>query len=347
MNKTTLSLLARELAGMYEVGLVSADDLRASADGLPRRAEAAMREVASRLENGKTLSEALEADPKSFPSLMVTLVRAGEAGGDVPAALLEMADYLDARNQVVWTFRAAIVYPTLVLFFGTAISGYVTFYLFPRLMRSLSELHALLGPGKGRPWWFDWAITGQRFGFWVLAVLGVVALVVLVSSFVEPRSRWFQTFLLKVPVYRRLFRSYLIFELSGILSVMLRHGVPLAQALDCLQAISGSALLKEAAGKALASVGNGKPASAGLATVSWFPRRELLLLARAEDQERVEFWAKDASESARETVSRSEKTLWTLEPRLVAVVALVVALYLVSVFVPVTGVFHFIALGDM
>ncbi|MCX8013926.1 MAG: type II secretion system F family protein, partial [Rectinema sp.] len=52
--------------------------------------------VASEVESGETFSDALRKYPKAFPDLYVSMVRAGEAGGDLDGVLLQLADYLEA-----------------------------------------------------------------------------------------------------------------------------------------------------------------------------------------------------------------------------------------------------------
>ena len=52
--------------------------------------------IGQEVESGESFSTALSRYPLAFPDLYVSMVRAGEAGGDLDGVLSQLADYLEA-----------------------------------------------------------------------------------------------------------------------------------------------------------------------------------------------------------------------------------------------------------
>jgi type IV pilus assembly protein PilC len=69
--------------------------------------------VATEVESGETFSDALRKFPKAFPDLYVSMVRSGEAGGDLDGVLLQLADYLEASEDLKRRIKSAMTYPVV------------------------------------------------------------------------------------------------------------------------------------------------------------------------------------------------------------------------------------------
>ncbi len=69
--------------------------------------------VGQEVESGETFSDALRKHPKAFPDLYVSMVRAGEAGGDLDGVLLQLADYLEASEKLKRKIKSAMTYPVV------------------------------------------------------------------------------------------------------------------------------------------------------------------------------------------------------------------------------------------
>src|SRR3546814_13562654 len=73
-----------------------------------------LRVVRQDVEAGQSLSTALARHPDAFPNLMVSMTRAGEAGGFLDVAMRQIADNFEAEVKLRSKIKAAMTYPVVV-----------------------------------------------------------------------------------------------------------------------------------------------------------------------------------------------------------------------------------------
>ena len=117
-----LTVLARQLATMVSSGLSLLRALyvleeQTEAAKLARTISAVRQDV----ETGFALSQAMSKDPAVFSDLFVSMVAAGEAGGNLEEVLERLALQLEKDDHLRRTVRAAMVYPTLIGCFALAV----------------------------------------------------------------------------------------------------------------------------------------------------------------------------------------------------------------------------------
>src|SRR5947208_6753504 len=116
LDRTTLGEVTRELAIMLGAGQDLDRALRFVVENLGKaRARAILAEVRDKVRSGSSLAAALAAEPRSFSRLYVGLVRAGEAGGTLPATLDRLATLLERERSLSANMRSAMIYPALLI----------------------------------------------------------------------------------------------------------------------------------------------------------------------------------------------------------------------------------------
>src|SRR5215468_2565681 len=116
LDKTALSELTRELAIMLAAGQDLDRALRFVVDNLrSARARSILGNVRDKVRGGSSLAAALAGEPRSFSRLYVGLVRAGEAGGTLPATLDRLATLLEQERSLSANLRSALIYPALLV----------------------------------------------------------------------------------------------------------------------------------------------------------------------------------------------------------------------------------------
>ena len=69
---------------------------------------------------GTSLGDALAKHPKSFNTVYVAMVRAGEAGGFLDVVLTQISDFRAREADLRGKVKAALVYPLVLAVLGTA-----------------------------------------------------------------------------------------------------------------------------------------------------------------------------------------------------------------------------------
>src|SRR5215472_4650984 len=116
LDKTTLGEITRELAIMLAAGQDLDRALRFVVDNTRNaRARVILGSVRDKVRSGSSLAAALAAEPRSFSKLYVGVVRAGEAGGTLPATLDRLATLLERERSLSANLRSAMIYPALLI----------------------------------------------------------------------------------------------------------------------------------------------------------------------------------------------------------------------------------------
>src|SRR6202043_273525 len=116
IDRATLGEVTRELAIMLGAGQDLDRALRFVVENVGNtRARTILAEVRDKVRSGSSLAAALAAEPRSFSRLYVGLVRAGEAGGTLPATLDRLATLLERERSLSANLRSALIYPALLI----------------------------------------------------------------------------------------------------------------------------------------------------------------------------------------------------------------------------------------
>ncbi len=116
VDLSQLLFFFRQLATMLNAGVpyVQSLDTLAGQARDPRLA-VVIREAKGHVEVGRPMSAALQRYPEVFSPVMLSLLRAGEEGGFLDAALATIADYLEREIALRNLYRRVTFYPKLEL----------------------------------------------------------------------------------------------------------------------------------------------------------------------------------------------------------------------------------------
>lgn len=112
----SLAMMFRQLGTMLNAGLGAVhalDTLRAQTRN--PKLHRIVAEIAYRAQEGGSISEVMSQYPEVFSPLNMGIIRAGERGGFLDQAMLQMADYLDRDIQLRNIVRRETIYPKVIL----------------------------------------------------------------------------------------------------------------------------------------------------------------------------------------------------------------------------------------
>lgn len=100
-----------------------------------RVARASIQAILQDLQAGEPLSSALEQQPRSFPSVFRSAVRAGEQSTQLPEVLKAQAAHLAWVREIRALAAQALVYPSILALAILGLIGILVTFLVPRLTR--------------------------------------------------------------------------------------------------------------------------------------------------------------------------------------------------------------------
>ena len=325
LDKTALAEITRELAIMLGAGQDLDRALRFVVDNTAnRQVRRILGGVRDKVRSGSSLAAALSTEPQSFSKLYVGLIRAGEAGGNLPATLERIAGILERQRSLSASLRAALVYPALLIAAAIGSVALLLGYVLPQFVPIFEQAGADLPVSTRVLMTFGAAVTAA--GPYVL--LGLLVAVLLGRWLLQrPAYRIeFDRLLLRLPIIGKLLRETLAARLTHTLGSLLQNGVPLISALG----IAGDALGNLAAAAAVEAAAlatkNGAGLAQPLAQARTFPVRTIHLLRLGEEAAQLPAMALKAADIHEEQARLMMQRLTALMvPAITIVMGLVVA----------------------
>lgn len=131
-DRFALVLFTQELLALLRAGLGLVEAIRALAQRNAGAGNSTLIGVLEQLSDGKPLSMALAHYPQSFPIVYVESVCAAEKTGALIEALSRFVHYQGQVEQIRQKLVSALIYPTLLLIVGGAVTLFLIGYVVPR-----------------------------------------------------------------------------------------------------------------------------------------------------------------------------------------------------------------------
>jgi len=236
LSAAELTQLAEHLEMLTRSGLPLAPGLRAMAQEHPRqRLSAALLEIASQLETGHTLDEALAAQPRLKDGNLGRLIEAGVRTGTLAQILSELVDIERASRELGRTIRLAISYPLLILASVVVLAILVSLFLLPGFQETIHPGWQLDFYDRDSRVPFSTQIvmwfSGPRLAIALAGVAGGAALLALLIRLVcQPATYW--RWIEKTPFVGPMVLWRNVATWARLMGLFLEHGIPAPTALQ-------------------------------------------------------------------------------------------------------------------
>jgi len=286
LPQAAVAQFTRELAVMLEAGqdidralrfLVETSDSKA--------ARRIMQSLRDQVRSGKSLAASLAEHPESFSKLYISLVRAGEAGGQLAGSLSHLADLLEREARLTATVQSALIYPALLTVASVGTIVLLLVYVVPQFTPIFAQAGAdlpvqtqiLIGLGD----------ILQNYGLLMLAALLALGFLGYRLLQADKARLAAERTLLKVPVIAALMRATQAARLTRTLGTLLKNGVGLVPALGISQGVLTSLIAGRAVADTLAKVKEGSRLAPALAAHAFFPLQTIHMLQLGEETGRL------------------------------------------------------------
>jgi general secretion pathway protein F len=229
--KFDVELFARELAALLDAGVGVIDALRTLGGNERREASAKIyRDLLRQLEEGHSLSAALEHSDNVFPSVLVACVKASEQTGGLADSLKRYsrnsATLHELRSRVV----SAAIYPSVLLVVGAAVVLFLLAFVVPRFASLLEDSGREL-PLLSR-WLMAWGALVHTHGSALATSFAVLVLAAIVVLRRQTVRDWVADRILAMPGIGQHFRIYRQSQFFRTCAMLVDGGIPVVQAFD-------------------------------------------------------------------------------------------------------------------
>lgn len=329
--------MLRQVAVALQAGL----NLLPALEAVAEQAEsAALRDLvtglAERVREGSSLSAAmLQAGPKAFSALQVSMVEAGEAAGLLDEVAASLADFAERDLDVREKLRSAAMYPLLVLGLGSVSIVVIVVFILPRIMETVNTPFAEL-PLPTRV-----LMTLSNTARTPAGVVAVLALAAGVFFFfrwagTEAGARTTDGWKLKLPVIGPAVKKVGVARFARALGTLTGAGIQVVQALRITRNTLGNRIMAEQVDAAADAIVAGESIAAPLKAGGFFPPLLVQVVSMGEKTGRLdELLLRSADTYDRETRVALDRVMAVLPALLIMILAVIVAFILAAALLPI------------
>ncbi len=180
--------------------------------------------------NGQTLATALGKFNKVFGNFTVNIIKAGERSGTLAQNLVYLAEELKKKEMLRKKIMSALLYPVIILFATVGITGFLTIYIFPKILPIFQGMHVELPLSTRMVMWLTNVL--ENYGIWIFVglVLFVIAGALLIKHVVRVRY-FYDGFIMRLPIIGKIIKDYNLTNTTRTMGLLLKSGTSLSEAL--------------------------------------------------------------------------------------------------------------------
>lgn len=335
VRPTDLAVFSRQFATLVNGGLPILRSLEAMIEHTENPAlREALQQVHEEVRGGAILHESMAKRPEAFPELFVSMVRAGEASGQLGTVLKWLADFQEREQERRSQVRSALMYPALLIIVGSiAVFVLVTFFI-PRFATIFEELDQAL------PALTQTVIGISRFfGHWWWAILlGLLGSRMLLRWYSRtPNGRYrLDTLKLRLPLWGGLVRKIAVARFARTLATLLRGGVPILEALEVVRDVVGNERIGRAIDQVRQRVREGESLAAECRATGLFPALLTHMMAVGEETGNLENVLEAVANAYDVEVDNTMRGLISLlEPVIILTMGALIGIVVFSMLLPI------------
>ena len=298
-----------------------------------KKLRAAIREMQADVEKGESLATSMRRHPKIFPAILVNMVAAGEASGNLEESFRQMELYFDRSKRTKSKVTSAMIYPCVLIVVMIVVLIVMMTKIIPNFLKTFEDMDAELpkltrGVMAVCEWFESW---------WWVPLLVLVALIVggVLFHRTDKGKHFFGWLARKTPVVGNLTVKTACATFCRTMEVLIGSGLTLTDSMDLAASNMGNIYYQEAIRDARALVAEGTPLRESLLRTGLFPPMVSNLVGVGEETGDLQSMMGKVADYYDEEVEEATKKLLNLmEPAIIIFMAVFVVIIVLSIYLP-------------
>jgi len=329
-----LPMFTRMLSAMLDSGIPLVQALNALEEQTLNKAfKAVLSGLRVQIEGGEEFSDSLRQYPDVFDDLYVSMMKAGEVGGQLSEVATRVSKYLEDSVRLRRKIKSAMMYPMIVMILAMCISTAMIIWLVP----VFSGIYADFGSKLPGPTLFLVALSEFIRRKTLFVIVTVFVIIYAFNLFKKSKKGAYvlDNFLIHFPMIGELASKIVIARFSSTLSQLIHSGVPILQSMDIVSYACGNQVYARIVRGAKATIERGDLLSSELEKNKLFPRMLVRMLAAGEKTGKMDEMLDRVAEFYEDEVQQALNGLTSIiEPLLMVFLGVVVGGIMLGMFMP-------------
>ncbi len=330
-------LYTRQLATLINAGLPLTQALRTVGEQTAnKKLQLANSQIISAVEGGERLSDAFGKHPNIFNNVYIQLIAAGEASGTLDESLQHIAMQQEKDAAVLAKIRGAMVYPAIVVVVIVLVLVFMLTTVVPQIKTLYDDIGKQLPLVTRILIWFSELITN----WWFVLIPFVV--IIIYGALTYTRTEGGQLVMdklkMRAPLFGKLFMKLYMARFSRIGATLLGAGVPMLEMMRITGQSISNIHVERTIQEAAIKVKGGTALSASLEGSPNFLPLVPQMIGIGEKSGAIEDMLAKTATYFEDELDNQIRTLSTIiEPALMVVLALMAAVVIGAILLPVYG----------
>ncbi|WP_050635579.1 type II secretion system F family protein [Candidatus Stoquefichus sp. SB1] len=332
-----LAELCRQVGTMISSGisLIMAMNIMTKRETNPKL-EKIYKDVYIKLQQGFTLSNALVAQGRAFPNLMINMIHSSESTGMMDKTLLKLADQYDKDSKINAKVKSAMFYPIILIVVTVGVVMLVFTMILPNFLT--------LFEGMDMPFITQvmFAISDAiiNYGHWILIVILILIAGISYLLRVDKVRLQFDKFKLSIPKVGSLLKIIYTARFARSMSSLYSSGVSMINSLNLAKTTVNNAYIESQFDDVVHSVRDGTNLSTAISEVHGFDAKLPNAIYVGEESGKLDdMLQRIADDFDFESEMAIEKLVTLLQPVMIIILGVLICMVVVSVILPIYSMY--------
>lgn len=334
VKKKDLAVFCRQLYTMIDAGLSivkSLDVLALQTENKTLRN--AIISVNEEVQKGLVLSEAMKKHRKIFPSILISMVEAGEVSGNLDIILERMASHFEKENKLENKVKGALLYPSVLIVVSIAVVIFMLVAVLPTFISMFEGSGAVL-PGP-TSLLINISISLKIYWYLYAAFVLILGISIYIFNQSDMGRRFFDSLKLRVPIVKSTSVKIITSRFTRTLATLISSGIPIIRAMEVVSRVVNNKLIEERLTESIEALRKGVPISRAVKDVGVFPPMVDSMIKIGEESGSLDDILNKTADFYDDEVEAALQKMTTLiEPLLIIGMALIIGFIVIAMTLP-------------
>lgn len=335
-----LSVFCKQFGSILNAGVTIITALEMMSDQMDNKTlQGILRDVKTYVEKGGTLADGFRQHSKIIPSIMISMIAAGEMSGNLEVCFERLSIQFEKQSKLQGKIRGALTYPIIVLIVAVIVVIVMVVAVIPQFSDMFADMGMDLPAATKLLLWLSDLF---RYRWWLVAII-VVAIVGLYKLFAasDTGKHVLGKFAIKVPIFGKLTVMQAAASTARTLSTLMASGISLVDGVEAVANMMTNVWFKEALQNAKDQVMKGVPLSKPMRDAGVFPTMLPQMIKIGEETGNIEDMMDKVADYYEEQVDITTEMVTTaMEPLTMVVMAGIVGVIVAGVYGPILSMYN-------
>lgn len=288
---------------------------------------------------GESFSTALQNQGKTFPPLLINMIKSAEATGELIKTLDDMANYYTEIDKTRKEMISAIIYPTILLIFAIAVLTFIMVYVIPEFIKVYHQAGIEVS---------GFTLSIINLSKYITSHLDIIILIsffiIIVMLFLYKKSKKFrkimQTIGMRIPFFGNIIIYHEITLFTKTFASLLRNSVYITDSMEILTNITNNEVYKDIMIETMSNIARGEKISLSFEGKWCVPDVAYYMIVTGESTGELSLMMDKVASYYNDLHKGKVTNLKSfLEPIMIVVLALIVGIIILAVVIPMFSLY--------